>query len=558
MGREVLSSDSEFTHKEPCPACGSSDNLARYTDGHGWCFGCGHYEKGEGEGSAPPSAATTKRSVASKDLVHPGTPEALPKRSLSLETLSKWGVGLTDIAGQRTLVFNYRGTTGQVVAQKLRFPGKEFRFVGDTKACGLFGQHLWRDGGKRVVVTEGEMDAMSLSQVQNHKWPVVSVPNGAQGARKALEKSLEWLMGFDEVVLMFDMDEPGQAAVEDCVTLFEPGKCKVAKLPAPMKDANEMVMAGRGKELVDATWDAKVLRPDGILNGADLWQEVIREDVACFTPFPWQKLEEMTDGLQGGEVITFTAGSGVGKTEITRELEFHLLNLGETLGTIRLEEPKRRTLLGLLGLALNRRLHRKTGVKDVPAEELKAAFERTVGTGRLFLYDHFGSTNIDNLLGKIRYLFKACGCRFVVLDHISIVVSGEEEGDERRLIDNLMTALKTLAVECDGTIIIVSHLKRPSGDKGHENGAQVTAAQLRGSGAIYQLSDIVIGAERDTQDPLLKNVTTLRLLKARRTGESGEAGWLVFDPDTGRLKERLDDPRTDPAEPQSGSDDCPF
>jgi twinkle protein len=488
-------------------------------------------------------------------LVPAGTPEALPRRSLTLDTCQKWGVGVTDLNGQRVHAFNYRDATGRIVAQKLRFPGKEFRFVGDTKNAGLFGQHLWRDKAPRVVITEGELDAMSVSQVQANKWPVVSVPNGAQGAKKALERNLEWLDGFDEVVLMFDQDEPGKAAAAECADVFTPGKCKVATLP--LKDPNEMLQAGRGKEIIDAIFGAKVMRPDGIVNAADMWDEVIREDDSFLTSFPWQVIQEKTDGIGLGDVVMFCAGSGAGKTEITRELEYHLLQLGETVGTIRLEEPKRRTLLGLLGLALNRRLHRKGVLTEVPEEELRAAFDRTLGTGRLFLYDHFGSTNIDNLLGKVRYLAKGCGCRFIVLDHLSIVVSGEEDGDERRLIDNLMTGLKTLAMECNVGLIVISHLKRPAGDKGHEDGVRTSLAQLRGSHSIGQLSDTVIGAERDQQHPTHANVVTLRILKCRRTGETGEAGWLTFNGETGRLTENLDNPFDTEDDTASGGD-SPF
>ena len=39
--------ESEFIQHEPCPECGSRDNLARYDDGHAFCFGCNYREKAE-------------------------------------------------------------------------------------------------------------------------------------------------------------------------------------------------------------------------------------------------------------------------------------------------------------------------------------------------------------------------------------------------------------------------------------------------------------------------------------------------------------------------------
>jgi 5S rRNA maturation endonuclease (ribonuclease M5) len=122
-------------------------------------------------------------------------------------------------------------------------PNKDFLFLGDIKEAGLYGQHLWRNGGRKVVITEGEIDALSVSQAQDNKWPVVSVPNGARGAKKAIQRELRWLEEFEEVVLMFDEDEEGRAAAQECAGLFRPGKCKLARLP--MKDANELLKPAR-------------------------------------------------------------------------------------------------------------------------------------------------------------------------------------------------------------------------------------------------------------------------------------------------------------------------
>ena len=155
----------------------------------------------------------------------------------------------------------------------------------------------------------------------------------------------------------------------------------------------------------------------------------------------------------------------------------------------------------------------------------------------MFLYDHWGSTEADNLLDKIRYLANGCNCGFIILDHISIVVSsGMEGGDERKLIDKLMTLLRGLCEELKIGLILVSHLKRPDG-KGHEEGNVTSLSQLRGSAAIGQLSDMVIGCERNQQDLENSNITTVRILKNRWTGETGIATHLEYDKHTGRMNE---------------------
>jgi twinkle protein len=471
-----------------------------------------------------------------------GEAQALGKRRINEETCRKWGYRVGEFNGQTVQIADYWDPDGTaVVAQKVRFANKDFTVVGKLKEAGLYGQHLWRDKGKKLVITEGEIDALTVSMLQDNKWPVVSVPNGAQGAKKVLQKHLEWVLGFDEIILFFDNDEEGRKAVEECAPLFPPGRCKVARM-ADFKDASEALQAGKGRDVIDAIWGAKVHRPDGVLNASELWNTLVEDDAATEScSYPWAALNEITHGLRGGELVTLTAGSGVGKSAVVREIAHHLVMEGETVGMLMLEESVKRTMKGLLSIQLNRPIHLDlTRWEDLGEDEQarrRLAYDTIFATGRVFLYDHFGSTEVDNLLNRIRYLAQGCDCRYIILDHLSIVVSGLDDGDERKAIDVAMTKLRTLVQETGICLIMVSHLRRPAGDKGHEQGAETSLSQLRGSHSIAQLSDMVIGLERDQQDEETKNLTTVRVLKNRFSGETGLAGTLLYDRDTGRLAE---------------------
>ena len=519
---------SEFLRKEPCPSCGSRDNLGRYTDGHGYCFGCGHYESATGE------VQVTTKSVQLPSLVpyKEAQVQGLAARGITEETCSKFGVRVGDINGKRVHLYPYFRDNA-VIACKVRGKDKNFSVIGDGHKLPLFGQNLW-NSGKKIIVTEGEIDCLTVSQLQGNKWPTVSVPNGANAARKALSHNLEFLEGFEEVILMFDMDEPGQAAAKECAELFSPGKCKVASLP--LKDPNECLLAGRGQEVISAIWNAKPYRPDGIISGQDLWEEVNHEDSVIAASYPWSGVNTITHGLRRGELVTITAGSGIGKSAVVREIAYNLIQQGETVGMLMLEENPKRTALGLMGIALDKPLHLSR--EGVDEHDLKDAFSNTVGSGRCFLYDHWGSSDIDNLVSRVRYLARGCNCGWIILDHLSIVVSGLGDGDERRLIDNAMTYLRTLVEETGVGLILVSHLKRPEGNKGHEEGATTSLSQLRGSHAIAQLSDMVIGLERNQQDQEKSNVTSVRVLKNRFSGTTGLCCELYYNRDTGRLTEQ--------------------
>jgi twinkle protein len=526
--------ESNYLRKEPCPSCGSRDNLARYDDGHAHCFGCGYYEKAQSdsEDTTLQSLSLTKSPKQEGVLSFQGEITDLPARSIREETCRVWSYRYGDVNGKPAQIAYYLNDERKPVAAKVRFPDKSFTWIGDPSKATLYGQWLWPTGGKMVVCVEGEIDAMSLSQLQQNKWPVVSVPNGAQGAVKSIKKNLEWLNSFENVIFMFDMDEPGQKAAKECAELFEPGKAKIAYLP--MKDANECLTNGKGDEVIRAMWNASVYRPDGILNGQDLWDTIISTDNTKSIPYPWTFLNEKTHGIRTSELVTLTAGSGIGKSAVVREIAFSLLQQGETVGMIMLEESVKTTSLGLMGLYLNKRLH--ISQEGVTQDELKLAFDNTLGTGRVYLYDHFGSTQVDHLLSRVRTLAKSFDCKYIFLDHLSIVVSAMDEGgDERKLIDRTMTLLRTLVQETGIGLIVVSHLKRPEG-KGHEEGGSTSLSQLRGSHSIAQLSDMVIGLERNQQGEN-PNETVFRVLKNRFSGETGQAGSLFYDKETGRLTE---------------------
>lgn len=460
--------------------------------------------------------------------------QALPRRGITEETCRFFGytVGVDPKTNKKVQLAPYYTEDRQLVAQKWRTADKDFGVVGKLKnALPLFGQHLWRDGGKKVVITEGEIDCMSVSQMQGNKWPVVSVPNGAQGAKKALQAALEWLERFDEIVLMFDMDEPGKDAVAECAPLFTPGKCKVATLP--VKDANEMLKAGRGGEIIDAIWGAKPYRPDGIRSIDELAEEA-EKDIPWGSPWWMPTLHELTYGRRDGEIYAFGAGTGVGKTDwFTQSIAHDLLELGLTVGVIYLEQPCVETVRRIAGKAVGKVLH-VPGKATV--EERRQAIALLTNTHRLHLYDSFGSTEWDTIKSKIRYMVVSLGCKAIYLDHLTALVASEE--DERKTLDRVMAELAELALELKCFIHFISHLTRPEG-KPHEEGGRVQIKHFRGSNAIGMWSHFMFGIERDQQaEDAEDRGTTFRVLKDRNTGQAtGKTIPLDYDPDTGLLSE---------------------
>jgi len=518
-----MRSESEFLNHEPCPSCGSSDALARYTDGHGHCFSCLYYEHGDDTQTTITKTHTTLMNFTG-DFV------PLKGRNLREETLKKFNVRYDH--DTKTIRFPYYSQAGQLVGFKSRDTDKDFRWTGKNEDHALFGQQLW-GRGKEIVITEGELDCLSVYQIRP-TWPVVSLPNGAAGAKKALQHQLKWLMGFESIILFFDSDEPGQQAAQDCASLFPHDKLFIARLDS-YKDANEALIA-KDYEAITSTvlWNKKPYSPKTVIDGRDLFSLATRPLHGRDADWPFTALDRITSGLRKGELVTVTSGSGVGKSTFCGEIAQALVDQGEKVGYIALEESLQRTALRLMSIKANKPLHLNN---ELPEKDLKDAFDASLGTGQVYLRDGFGSVDPDSILSDCRFMALAKEVGWIILDHLSILMSGNESHDERKLIDVTMTKLRSFVEETGIGMLLISHLKRPQGDKGHEDGQQVSLGQLRGSHSIVQLSDMVIALERNLSAG--DNMANIRVLKNRFNGQTGQAGTITFNGSTGRMTEDL-------------------
>jgi len=293
------------------------------------------------------------------------------------------------------------------------------------------------------------------------------------------------------------------------------------------------------EDFIKRYYSAQPYTPEGIILGENTWDLIANEKVIESIPYPWEGMNSMTYGMRLGELCTYTAGSGIGKSSVMRELAYHIIKTsGHSVGCLFLEESIERTTKGIMSVHANKPLH--LPFCESTMEEKRAAWEATLGTNKIRMWDHFGSTDIDNIIAKVQYLASGLDCKFIILDHLTMIVSAMTGDNERRAIDSIMTRLRTLVQEQNIHLMLVSHLsRRASSDSGHEEGAIVSLSQLRGSHGIAQLSDFCFSLERNGQaeDMQKRNQTTVRILKNRFSGETGPCCWLQWDKDTGRLTE---------------------
>ncbi len=560
MMSDITEAESVVVGREACPKCrengrdNSGDNLARYSNGGAYCFSCEYYERGEGSAVVEPSPSAFK--------VYRGAIKSLDHRKIDTKPCRVFGYQTADIRGKDIEIANYF-KDGTLVAQHMRGPDKTFHWVGSPRGCELFGQHLWGNGGKKIVITEGEIDALTVAQMQDCKWPVVSLPNGAAGAVRDIKSNLEFVSSFNEVILMFDTDEPGQAAAKAVCDILPPGKAKIASLP--YKDANECLTKGSSRSIIDAIWQAKVYSPDEILHVSSIVDRSEEINTSKVWPFPFRSLTKFLTGQRASEITLYASGTGSGKSTFLREIAHDHLKAGRSVGMIMLEESPEETMDDMISLILNKPVRKIRSsrmmnqlletmgeptidmdiIDDLTDEEYAKA-KTDLGATGLYIYDHLGNNAMANLMARMEYMAVSLGVDVIMLDHITAAAAGlmntagkdiEGGASERLIIDAMMRDMRALAVRTGVHIDVVSQLKKT--DKAFEEGSRITMQDLRGSGALASVPNTVVALERDRQNPdnRVANTTTVRVLKNRLDGRAGIASAIFYNHDTGRMEE---------------------
>lgn len=538
-----LDSDSIFLYHIPCENCGSSDANSLFSDGHTYCYACENWTPGDGERPERERRQSKGRKPMSYDVWNFGDSNGrysdLTARGISKETCQKAGYWLAKVDNRMYQVADYRDQNGSIVSQKVRDKDKNFKTTGSHKSDALFLKHLW-SGGKKIVVTEGEIDALTVMELQDCKYPVVSLGHGASAAKKTCAANYEYFDQFEQIILMFDMDDAGRKAVEEAAQVLPAGKVRVAVLPC--KDANECHIMGEDKAILEQVWNANPWVPDGVVSALSLKDRVkeamTSEDAVGLLFDGCQGLNDRTLGARGGEVVMVTSGSGMGKSTFVRQQALAWgKRMGKRVGLAMLEESVEDTIQDMMGLNNKVRLRQSDEVKKAIAEDgrFDEWYDELFGDDTFHLYDSFAEAEADRLLAKLAYMRTGLGCDVIVLDHISIVVSASEESDERKMIDRLMTKLKGFAKSTGVVLVVICHLKNPEKGKAHEEGRAVSITDLRGSGALRQLSDTIIALERNQQGDM-PNLVLVRLLKCRFTGDTGIAGYMEYNRETGWLE----------------------
>ena len=523
--------ESRFLRHAPCDSCNSSDALAIYTD-HTFCFNCQKFTKTE-EGKEVKKTSRSQPIRAMIDVDMTTEWDADDYRGVPKKVLSQYGVyKFADM-----IAFQYRDKKGVNIAQKIKKDGKVQGWKGDAKKVAGFGSHLVNPSHHdAIAICEGEMDAPSIYHSSRGTVVGISVPNGAQNAANFVKKHIDFFSQFKTVYIATDMDEPGEKAANELVELFEAGKVRRAVFPK--KDANDTLQELGSHAVLEAIRAAKERRPDGIKPASEYAGLVNkppeRKATNCAFPF-WNDKTPFYDN----QLIVLIAGSGVGKTTFARKLAIGDMENDIKVGWIGLEETAEEAVFRFVGQAAQVQIHARenyAGLTDEQIQNIAQADKFITGSGRLELFDHFGSLDEKVILQRMNYMVRSLGCQHIYLDHLTILGSGLAQ--DTRQLDALVTKIRSFIAATKCTVFAISHLNRSSTGENFENGAAPELHNIRNSHSIVQLADTIWALNRSRG----ANLTHSRCLKNRMLGRCGYAGSFEFDEKTQQLNHVWHDP----------------
>lgn len=434
----------------------------------------------------------------------------------------------------------------------------------------LFGQDVAEGINRKrtnLICTEGPWDMVSTFQAlvdsvkgTKYDWmepQVVSIPLGTKNAVEAILHNEAFVTSFDTFTSFFDSDHCTPAELKKGVmkgheareavsaALIDSGlSLMTVEAEGDFKDASDYIQNGKSADLAKLVqFGKKIFSTEKIVRASEISFETIIEPqpkgvvVDCFP-----KLMERLYGFRDKELTLILAPSGVGKSTICSILADRFMKADHKIGMIFLEEGNKDTFQRLIAseLKVNYLKFKRDPLSVASREDIQRVYNEITNSDKLVLLNHFGSMPIDSLMAKVKHMVLVEGCRYIMLDHLSMVISGNETENERKELDMVMTALASFCAANNVHLVVVCHINRtdanqflpPKGKEGEPFWVNVRKESARGSAALEQCSWNILGIEPEILPDFSRGRVRIKVLKTRFGDSLGIADVFTLDPET--------------------------
>ena len=363
---------------------------------------------------------------------------------------------------------------------KVRSLPKGFRTNKDAYHS-LFGWQIVPERAREIVITEGEIDALSYFE---QGIPALSLPFGVGSGgedSKWIDNEFENLQRFERIYLSLDMDDAGKKAIAPFLDRLGRHRCFVVELPK--NDANECHMAGiRLKQYLTSS---KTQDPTSITPAFDCYSEIFDyfyppEGVDNGMLLPWKKT--FNDfRMRPGETTLYTGINGHGKSQVLGHIIVDGMNQGYKF-CIASMEMVNKTLLG-------RMLRQITGT-DLPTPEY---LSECLGwlQNKLWVINKVQKYDKNNLklLEEFQYMRSRYGVTHFVIDSLVKCGIGDDDYNGQK---DFVDQLSDFARNTNAHIHLVAHSRKKQDESESPNKMDV-----KGSGGITDLVDNVMSVWRN-------------------------------------------------------------
>lgn len=399
----------------------------------------------------------------------------------------------------------------------------------------LFGWQAIPDSAREIVITEGEIDALSWAA---YGYPAASVPfGGGKGAKQSkwIESDYERMERFEKIYISTDMDKPGEEAAEEIAARL--GRHRCYRVSLPRKDANQCLVEGLSKADMDAVIAAASnLDPEGLKRASDYTDKVIH----LFWPaheqpegygLPYGRLINKLL-FRPAEMTLWSGAAGSGKSQLISDCIPHWIKQGSRICLASLEMQGAQTL---------RRMCKQVGDVDRPTAPFIEAILAYLDTG-LLLYERVGKASVQALLEVFDYARAKYGCdQFVVDSLMRLGIAGDDYTGQEKAVFSLVD----WTIQHNVHLHLVAHARKGLAGAGAPETEDIKGAMEIGANAFNILTvwrnrkheEAIANAKTDEERKALEEQSgvTLNVAKQRNGDFEGKTG-LWFDQETYRYE----------------------